>query len=91
MRLRLLGMTMSKKLDALHKKYGSADAGVVHDPEFKKVVDMLFSGTGRRAKPYEGVSSFLDCPLMLDAMGKKDLGGLDADHLTQAIELPSNP
>jgi guanidinopropionase len=78
---------MSKKLDALRKKYGSADAGVVHDPEFKKVVDMLFSGTGRRAKPYEGVSSFLDCPLMLDAMTKKDLGGLDAALIGVPMDL----
>ncbi len=68
---------MTKKLDALRKKYGAAEAGTVHDPEFKKVVDMLFSGNGRRAKPYEGVSSFLDAPLMLDAMAKKDLGDLD--------------
>jgi guanidinopropionase len=78
---------MSKKLDALRKKYGSADAGAVHDPEFKKVVDMLFSGTGRRQKPYEGVSSFLDCPLMLDASGKKDLGGLDAALIGVPMDL----
>ena len=68
---------MTRKLDALRKKYATADAGEVHDPEFKKVIDILFSGTGRRAKPYEGISSFLDAPLMLDATTRKDFGGLD--------------
>ena len=52
-----------KKLADLRAKYGSAGASDVHDPEFKKVVDLLFSGD-RRAKPYEGVSTFLDLPLM---------------------------
>jgi agmatinase len=70
-------MTTQKKLAGLRKKYGTADAGAVHDPEFKKVVDLLFTGSARRAKPYEGVSSFLDAPLMLDAPSKPDFGGLD--------------
>lgn len=65
------------KLEELRAKYGNAAAGDVHDPEFKKVVDILFSGTDRRAKPYEGVSSFLDAPLRLDAAKLDDLGGLD--------------
>ena len=51
-------------LERLRAKYGNAAAGEVHDPEFKKVVDILFSGSDRRAKPYEGVSSFLDLPLV---------------------------
>ena len=65
-----------KKLSDLRAKYGSAGAADVHDPEFKKVVDLLFSGD-RRAKPYEGVSTFLDLPLMADAHKKADIGGLD--------------
>ena len=66
----------NKKLAALRDKYGSAGASDVHDPEFKKVVDLLFSGD-RRAKPYEGVSTFLDLPLMADAHKSADIGGLD--------------
>jgi agmatinase len=66
-----------KKLDALRAKFGQASAGDVHDPEFKKVVDILFSGTDRRAKPYEGVSTFLDLPLLADAHKSDDIAGLD--------------
>ncbi len=67
----------SKKLAELRAKYGSAAAGDVHDPEFKKVVDILFSGADRRAKPYEGVSTFLDLPLLADAHKSADIAGLE--------------
>ncbi len=66
---------MTKKLDALRKKYGKAGAADVFDPEFKKVADVLFSGD-RRAKPYEGVSTFLDAPLAADAL-KTNFAGID--------------
>jgi agmatinase len=65
------------KLEKLRAKYGAAAAGDVHDPEFKKVVDILFSGADRRAKPYEGVSTFLDLPLLANAHKSDDIGGLD--------------
>ncbi|MCL4766619.1 MAG: agmatinase [Hyphomicrobiaceae bacterium] len=64
-------------LDRLRAKYNEAAAGDVHDPEFKKVVDILFSGADRRAKPYEGVSTLLDAPLMTEAPSRDDFGGLD--------------
>ncbi len=66
-----------KKLDKLRAKYGTASAADVHDPEFKKVVELLFSGTDRRAKPYEGISTFLDLPLRMDAVSTNDFDGLD--------------
>jgi len=65
------------KLEKLRAKYGAAAAGDVHDSEFKKVVDILFSGADRRAKPYEGVSTFLDLPLLADAHKSADIAGLD--------------
>lgn len=65
-----------ENLDRLRAKYSGAAAGDVHDPEFKKVVDMLFSGADRRAKPYEGVSTFLDAPLRMDAANLADFGGV---------------
>lgn len=65
------------KLDALRAKYANAPAGEVNDPEFRKVVDLLFSGKDRRYKPYEGVPSLLDAPLRLDAPERADFGGLD--------------
>lgn len=66
-----------KNLERLRAKYGNSAAGDVHDPEFKKVVDILFSGADRRAKPYEGVSTLLDAPLRTDAPMQDDFGGLD--------------
>ena len=66
-----------KKLDDLRTKYAVSPPGDVHDPKFKKVVEMVFAGTDRRPKPYEGVSSFLGAPLRLDAPGTPDWAGLD--------------
>lgn len=76
-----------KKLAEMRKKYGNSVAGDVFDPAFKKVVDLIFKGGERRAKPYEGVSSFLDAPLMLDAIDKPDLGGLDVAMIGVPMDL----
>ncbi len=65
------------KLDALRARYAEASAGEVHDPRFKKVVELLFSAADRRYKPYEGVSTLLDAPLRLDAPDSPDFAGLD--------------
>ena len=73
-------------LAALRAKYGNAGAGEVHDPEFKKVADMLFSG-GQRRKPYEGVSTFLDAPLRADAPERADFGGLDVALIGVPMDL----
>jgi len=66
-----------EELERLRAKYGGAAAGDVHDPEFRKVVSLLFSGTDRRAKPYEGVSTLLDAPLAPDAPTQADFGGVE--------------
>lgn len=65
------------KLEALRAKYGATAAGDVHDPAFRKVVDLLFSGADRRYKPYEGVPSLLDAPIRQDAPSLPDFGGLE--------------
>ncbi len=65
------------KLDALRARYADAAAGEVHDPAFRKVVELLFSGKDRRYKPYEGVPSLLDAPIRIDAPALPDFGGLD--------------
>ncbi|HXF55845.1 MAG TPA: agmatinase [Hyphomicrobiaceae bacterium] len=75
------------KLEALRKKYVGAAAGEVHDPEFKKVVDLLFTGAERRAKPYAGVSTLLDAPLRLDAPSLADFGGLDVALVGVPLDL----
>jgi agmatinase len=77
----------AKKLQALRAKYANAAAGEVHDPEFKKVVDLLFSGLERRAKPYAGVPTLLDAPLRLDAPQLADFGGLDVALVGVPLDL----
>ncbi len=63
-------------LARLRAKYAGASGGDVQDPEFRKVVDLLFDGE-RRSKPYADVSTFLDLPLRADAPELPDFGGLD--------------
>ncbi len=43
----------NEELERLRAKYGAASAGDVQDPNFRKVIDLLFKGKDRRAKPYE--------------------------------------
>ena len=65
------------KLARLRALYASETPGSVRNPEFKKVADMVFAGTDRRPKPYEGVSTLLGAPLRLDAPAS-NFAGLDA-------------
>ena len=46
-------------------------------PNSGRSSSMIFAGTDRRPKPYEGVSTFLGAPLRLDAPQLADFGGLD--------------
>jgi guanidinopropionase len=64
------------ELERLRAKYASASGAQVQDKEFRKVVDILFTGD-RRTKPYAGVSTFLDLPLHADAPDLPDFGGLE--------------
>jgi agmatinase len=61
----------ASKLAALRAKYGEAKASDVHDPEFRKVVDLLFKEGDRRKQPYA------DPPTLLDAPHRTALDGLD--------------
>ena len=65
------------KLDKLRAKYADTTPGKARDPQFKKVMAMVFGGGDRRPKPYEGVSTFLGAPLRQDAPQLPDFGGLD--------------
>ena len=71
-------MFTAEKLAALRARYAGAGGGDVHDPEFRKVADMLFAGTDRRRKPYAGVKTFLDAPHRAEIGGPADLADLDA-------------
>ena len=75
------------KLDKLRAKYADAAPGKAHDPQFEKIAALIFAGSDRRPKPYEGVPTFLGAPLRLDARELPDFGGLDA----ALIGVPMDP
>ncbi|MEP3244258.1 MAG: agmatinase [Sneathiella sp.] len=52
-----------KKLEELREQFGEAHGGELHDPDFKKVADKIFSENGTRMAPYAGIPTFLDAPL----------------------------
>jgi agmatinase len=76
-----------EKLAALRARFGAAEASEVQDAEFRKVVDLLFTGKDRRAKPYEGISSFLDAPLRLEAAKAGDFAGIDIPLIGVPMDL----
>ncbi len=76
-----------KKLEALRARYSGAGATDVHDPEFRKVVDLLFTGKDRRAKPYEGISTFLDAPYRPEIASDKAFSALDVPLIGVPMDL----
>lgn len=63
------------KLEALRAKYGAEGTDDVQNPMFRQVVDLLFADGTRRAKPYEGFTTFLDLPQRdMDALSDLDVG-----------------
>ena len=65
-----------RKLEALRAKYAGASGAETYDPRFRKVAEMLFSGS-TRAKPYGGVPTLLDAPDRGGAAATRDFGDLD--------------
>jgi agmatinase len=64
-------------LDALRAKYADAKGSDIFDPEFRKVVSLVFMSSGSRKLPYSGVPTFLGAPYRPEAAEQTDLGGLD--------------
>jgi guanidinopropionase len=79
-------VTDKAKLEALRAKYADAKGGDVFDPEFKKVVSMVFQGDTRR-KPYSDVSTLLGAPYRPEAAEQPDFGGLDVALLGIPMDL----
>jgi agmatinase len=79
-------MTDPAKLAALRARYADAKGSDVHDPEFRKVADMLFTGD-RRTKPYSGVPTLLGAPYRPDAPDAPDFGGLDVALIGVPMDL----
>lgn len=76
-----------KKLEALRAKYAADAPGVSHHPEFRKAIEMIFAGSDRRPKPYEGVSTFIGAPLRLDAPQQPEFAGLDVALIGVPMDL----
>src|SRR3990172_12826488 len=75
------------KLEKLRAKYADGAPAKANDPQFEKVIAMVFAGSDRRPKPYEGVSTFLGAPLRLDAPQLPDFGGLEAALVGVPVDL----
>ena len=65
------------KLDALRAKYAEGKGSDVLDPEFKKVVALVFQGKDRRKLPYGDVATLLGAPYRPEAPEAADFAGLD--------------
>ncbi len=75
------------KLEKLRARYADAMPGEARDPQFKKIAALIFGGSDRRPKPYEGVPTFLSAPLRLDAPQLADFGGLDVALIGVPMDL----
>jgi len=75
------------KLEKLRARYADAMPGKARDPQFKKILALIFGGSDRRPKPYEGVPTFLSAPLRLDAPQLSDFGGLDVALIGVPMDL----
>ncbi|MBV8471937.1 MAG: agmatinase [Alphaproteobacteria bacterium] len=76
-----------KKLEALRAKYEGSKGSEVFDPEFKKVVSLVFAGSDRRKLPYADVSTLLGAPYRPEAPDQPDFGGLDVALLGVPMDL----
>ena len=70
-------MTFEEKLARLRERYLNVGVGEFHDPEFKRVADTVFDPSGRRIKPYSGVSTLLDAPYRPAPVSGTDFGDLE--------------
>src|SRR5260370_7847588 len=74
-------------LDALRAKCAEGKGSDVFDPEFKKVVSLVFAGADRRKLPYGGVSTLLDAPYRGEAAETADFPGLDVALIDVPLDL----
>ena len=65
------------KLDRLRERYDSGTGGDMHDAEFSRIADMIFSANGRRPPPYAGIPSLLDAPVRQVDADQPDLSEID--------------
>ena len=74
------------KLDQLRSRFGAGDPDEIETPAFRQAYDLLFSG-GSRKKPWEGVSTFLDLPLLDADPTSAEFGALDVALIGVPMDL----
>jgi agmatinase len=77
----------SKRLERLRSKYGTAHAGEVIDPEWRKVANRVFGPGGTRAKPYAGVPTLLAAPYRPLVVEAEEFGELDVALIGVPMDL----
>ncbi len=75
------------KLEELRRKYAGGKGSDVMDPEFRKVVALLFKDRDRRKLPYADVPTLLAAPYRPDAPELPDFGGLDVALIGVPMDL----
>ena len=66
-----------EKLDRLRSRYADGTGGDMHNEEFSRIADMIFSANGRRPPPYAGIPSLLDAPVRQLDMDNPDLTDIE--------------
>jgi len=66
-----------EKLEQLRERYAATSAGDMHDPEFRRIADMIFSAGDRRSPPYAGIPTLLDAPIRVLDATRPDFSKLD--------------
>lgn len=64
------------KLNELRDRFTEGTPDEIQTPRFREAYDVLFTG-GKRMKPWEGVSTFIDLPLVDAAPGTPEFNELD--------------
>lgn len=75
------------RLAALREKYDQGHGGDLHDPEFRKVADKIFSESGTRMAPYAGVPTLLDAPYRQIDPANPDFGDLQVAMIGLPMDL----
>jgi len=76
-----------EKLNELRARFDNSTDDDIQDPAFKLAYSQLFTDGGRRAKPWEGVATFLDLPLLADGPDNPDFASLDIGVIGVPMDL----
>ncbi|SED43556.1 agmatinase [Rhizobiales bacterium GAS191] len=74
-------------IEELRARYGDADGGVFHDPEFRKVAERIFGSGDQRSPPYAGIATLLGAPARQIDWKAPDFTGLQVALLGVPMDL----